>query len=85
MKEKKGCYFCLREFSKEEIKEKTCDGYDVCPYCGVDSVASDVENLEKKHVFYFCWAADSEGEFWYPTKIYKDRISPRHLKEKPKF
>lgn len=52
-----GCYYCLRIFRFEEIKEYAYDGLTpICPYCGIDSVILDApgtpvttEDLEKAH------------------------------------
>lgn len=34
-----GCYYCLRKFNPEDIREYIDDGTTpLCPYCGIDSV-----------------------------------------------
>jgi hypothetical protein len=51
-----GCYYCLKIFRFEEIKEYTDNGLTaICPHCGIDSVILDapgtpVTNAELKRM-----------------------------------
>jgi hypothetical protein len=43
--EKVGCFYCLTIFAPAEIDEWTPGGCALCPYCGIDSVLPNSENL----------------------------------------
>ena len=42
---KVGCFYCQTIFSPTEIKEWTIDECALCPYCGIDSVLPESEDL----------------------------------------
>ena len=44
LKDKKcGCFYCLKIFNPNEIKEwiKDTNGTAICPYCGIDSIIGE--------------------------------------------
>lgn len=51
------CYYCLKQFRKNEIKEWTDQGETaLCPYCHIDSVIPDhypEDFLQSIHAYWF--------------------------------
>lgn len=57
-----GCFFCLKIFNPQEIKEWIADnsGTAICPYCGIDSIIGEssgypitLEFLEAMNNYWF--------------------------------
>ncbi len=57
-----GCFYCLKIFNPQEIKEWIADnsGTAICPYCGIDSIIGEssgypitLEFLEAMNNYWF--------------------------------
>jgi len=54
-----GCYFCLNIFEPKNIKEWTDNGETaICPFCHVDSVIDDSQNLNKEFL-------EEASKYWF--------------------
>lgn len=60
IKQKCGCFYCLKIFDSTEITEWIFDHTATCPYCGIDSIIGEysgypvtTEFLENMRIYWF--------------------------------